>query len=75
MGYRKSRLGLMIQLDPKAASRTLIATFRRHHGSTTKAAKAHGVSMSTMKRWVASLEKAGYHVREAIEEFRARVIP
>jgi transposase len=75
MGYRRSKLGLLIQLDPDAAARTLIGTFDRYNGNTTKTAQAYNVSLSTMKRWIVTLERQGYQMREAIEEMRDRILP
>jgi transposase len=74
MGYRKTRVGLLVQLDPKQAARQLLTTYRRYHGNSTKTAKAYGVSLSTLKRWVVTLDKQGLEMRDEIEAIRDQVV-
>jgi len=69
MAKRLSKLGLTIQVDPAEGSRQLMDLFAAHKGVVTDVAAAvddgHGVSHSTLKRWIEKLE-----LREVIDELR-----
>ena len=48
----RTRMGLMIELDPERARRDLLAALRRNGWSTRATADDLGVDWATAKRWV-----------------------
>jgi len=63
-----SKLGLLIQLDPKRGKAKLLAQFKRCEGMPTKVAEREGVAHSTVKRWIATLE-----CRDEVNAIRANL--
>lgn len=53
--FRRTRLGLLVQLDPAAASKELLAVFRSCKGSADDAAERLGVTRRQFDRWVRTL--------------------
>jgi hypothetical protein len=67
MAYRDTDIGLTIRLDPTKGKRQLLRLFTRHEGNTTHVAKAVGVDVATVKRWIV---KCGTEFRAEIEALR-----
>lgn len=58
-------LTIDISRDPKRVAKMLNALFAEEEGNMVSVAARMGVSRSTMKRWVARLEKAGFRIHRA----------
>jgi transcriptional regulator with GAF, ATPase, and Fis domain len=69
-GYRRVDLGLVLLLDPDRAARQIVAVLRKHDGNNTHAARELGVSVATLKRWIAKLDASGIPLRGRIERMR-----
>ena len=55
MPYRKTQLGLLIQLDEKSAKKKILEAFKANDLVTPKAAEALDVSTSGLKGYVVKL--------------------
>jgi len=70
MAYKDNEVGLLLKLSPKAAYDKVLVAYKRASGNTTHAAGRLGCTRSTLKRWVAALEKAGFAIRADIAQLR-----
>ena len=64
---KRTRISLLIDLDPGAAMRELLAALKVDGWSTRRTAETLGVDWSQVKRWVVLLG-----LREVVEEARER---
>ena len=69
--YNRVPIGLLIELDPSKGYSKLLSALKRHDGNVSKVAKSIGVSRSTVKRWIARLERSGYKIRSEIDRLRS----
>lgn len=57
--YRENQLGLMVRGQPAEAARRIKAAIKTE-GSVVAAAKALSCGLTSLKRWIARLEREGY---------------
>ena len=73
MSYRPTNIGALILVNPKVAAETLYKQLEAHDANLTHAAKAMGVSASTLHRWLTKLANEGYGLHGRLEKIRGSV--
>lgn len=62
MSYRLASLSVLLQTDPAAAKRELVAVLREKEGDISRTAEALGVSRQCVYNWMGRLDiKLGSH--------------
>jgi hypothetical protein len=69
--YRKTNVGLLLQLNPKLARGKILDAYRQHGGRNDDTSKALGVSYATLGYWIRQLEARGVPIRRDIARIRA----
>lgn len=67
MAHRDTEIGLMLRANPGKAKARLLKVFAKHGGNSTYVAKALGVNVATVKRWIG---KCGDEFRQQIQAMR-----
>jgi transposase len=70
VAYRHCEVGMMVRLQPRKAHDRVVAAYAATGGNEVQAAARLGVALSTLKRWVALLERQGLQVRQHVTKAR-----
>ena len=65
MSFRYHAIGALIQNDPEAASKRLGVELGAHGGNQSETARAMGLPLRTLTRWMARVASLGFPVTPA----------
>ena len=74
MAYRKTNIGGLISYNPKEAAKVLLKEFSKCRGVYSDVATHYGVAITTVRRWVTTLQGAGVNIEGRIDRIRELAI-